>query len=116
MDRGGKFTQPASSMATIRDVEVDSDPVREFLDDMISDDAGDANSHLIRDPEGKIEQPNLWAFYQNWEKNLERVRQGQVGRSLFFKRIDRMGFKRDKANGVRWVRGVYTKAKHNATV
>lgn len=103
---GGHYTVPESSSIHIEAMEIESDVIGQFLDDISGKEVHTDKGHiLIRGPGVKIERSSLWEVFRNWQLN-SFPRGGDIGKIKFFAMLATRGIAARKSDGVFYVNGL----------
>lgn len=105
-EQKGRYTVPESSRDTVKDMELDSDFVGQFLGEVEGGEVGDAKKHkLALGPELRVERPNLWEMFKNWQED-SLPRGPWLGKKEFFGAMQNKGFEIVTVKGVRCFKGM----------
>lgn len=117
-DQEGHFTMPASGRATMKEWELESDPVGLFIS-AIQEPNGyqftDGNTQVIFDDAGKVVRQNFWEAYRQWHFE-EYGMPPKCGRNSFYSDLRRRGFSEVMGDGgVRYFKTSHIVAVKNAS-
>lgn len=106
MESEGLYTIPESSSEQVRNLEMESDLLGQFIEDVEHGEVRTEKAHLlIINETARIDRPVLWETFKTWQENTT-TKNFQIGKHEFMEKIERRGFefKRDKDG--RYYRGI----------
>lgn len=88
----GQFTVPQSSKESVDKIEMGSDVLGQFVQDVESGEVMDNNNVLVKSSTAEIIRSNLWEVFTNWQEDALTPNQ-RVGKHEFYQRLEKRGFK-----------------------
>lgn len=105
IENGGHYTRPESSHAEVKRMEMDSDLLEQWLDDVRNEQAEKEHASFGIGDNRKISPKEVWELYAMWQK--EAVVSGvKLGRYEFYERMKSKGFETRFVKGYRTFRGI----------
>ena len=108
----GKFVELRASQELVSEIEMGSDIIGQFIQEIEEEAVQDDNNLVTIDPKGQIPRANLWSVFVNWQKD-SLTQKDWVGKHEFNKRMNSRGFRVHK-NVIWVVQGLKIQAQNNS--
>lgn len=106
VNQNGQFTVPQGSREAVHELEMASDVIGQFLQDVSEGEVRDKNNRILLSTDARIERPNLWEVFSHWQDDSLGKSDLSLGKHAFFSSLEKRGFKLVKVNGERFFRGI----------
>lgn len=106
IENDGLYTIPETSFDQVRNLEMESDTVGQFVDDVNHGECRTEKSHkVVLHTEASIGRAELWVCFDNWQQ-VSNPRGNWIGKHEFFDKMRRRGFHERKVRGDRQFTGI----------
>jgi phage/plasmid primase-like uncharacterized protein/phage/plasmid-associated DNA primase len=109
----GHYLNPESGVEAMRQWQLKSDVIGQFVQDVENGEAGDENTQVRIGQDRRIERTRLWTIFQKWHVEAQGSAP-RMGRNTFFEALRRKKFGESKIMGVRYINGIGSEAGPNA--
>lgn len=106
IENDGLYTIPETSLAQVRNLEMESDAVGQFLEDVSHGECMTEKSHrLVIHPEASIRRAELWVCFDNWQQS-SNPRGNWIGKHEFFDKMRHRSFHDKRTSSERLMVGI----------
>lgn len=106
LENNGLYTVPETSSTHVKNLEMDSDIIGQFIDDVEHGEVKTEKAHLlVLEDEARIERPVLWETFNKWQEN-SLTRNSAIGKHEFFDRVEKRGFEFKRLEHGRYFLGI----------
>lgn len=106
LSNDGLYTFPDTSHDQVREMEMDSDSVGQFLDEVNHGEVRTEKAQvLVIGDDARIERPDLWAIFNMWQES-SNTHNRLISKHNFFNQIESRGFQFKRDEKGRYFRGL----------
>lgn len=110
----GYYTVPESSKSHVRAMQLDSDIIGQFIEDLEKGEVGSELTNILESGE-ELDKTKVWENFKSWQAEVVPGQWNRIGRNAFYKGLEARGFKIVKVDqGKRVIRGFKLRVGSNA--